>query len=92
MEGRPRGAAGHIGADAVDDRVVVEQALELLQVGLEAQAELGGERGQIGPGVSIPERGSGVPSVRLVRFLSTSSAYKTPENNAISHRKLVLQL
>ena len=26
-----------------------------------------------------------------VRFLSTSSAYKTPENKAISHRKLLLQ-
>jgi hypothetical protein len=36
---RPRGAAGHVVADEVEDLVVVEQAVELLQLGVEPEPE-----------------------------------------------------
>ena len=83
VEGRPRDresgrAAGHVGADGLDDLVVVEQAVELLQLGLEAEAELGDQGEQVGPVISMSEHGCGVPSVRLVRFLSMPTAYKPP--------------
>ena len=79
-----------VGADGLDDLVVVEQAVELLELGLEAEVELGHQGEQVGPVISMSEHGSGVPSVRLVRFLSLPTAYKSLENKAISHRKLVL--
>ena len=80
MEGRPRDRdrgerRAMVGADGLDDLVVVEQAVELLELGLEAEAELGDEGEQIGP-VIDSEHGCGVPSVRLVRCLPT--AYKPP--------------
>ena len=40
----------------------------MLELGLEAEAELGDEGEQVGPVISMSEHGSGVPSVRLVRF------------------------
>ena len=59
----PRRAAGEVVADEVEDLVVVEQPVELLQLGLEAQAELGDQREQIGP---------------IVAVLSMPTAYKRP--------------
>lgn len=84
-------AAGEVAADELEQLVVVEQAVELLQLGLETQAELGDQGEEAGPVVSIPEHGSSPPSVRSNRFLSVPPAYKRPWTRAISHRKLVLQ-
>ena len=58
VEGRPRErvlgvASGEVAADEVEELVVVEEAIELLQLGLEAQAELGDQREQIGPFIAV---------------------------------------
>ena len=45
--------AGEVGADEVEELVVVEEAVELLELRLEAQAELGGQREQIGPFIAV---------------------------------------
>ena len=97
VEGRPRERVlgwrrARSSRTRSNELVVVEQAVELLELGLEAEAELGDQREQIGPVVSVSEHGSGVPSVRLVRLLSLPPAYKLRENKAISHRKLELHL
>jgi hypothetical protein len=52
---RARAAAGHIGADTVDDLIVVEQSVELLELGLETEPEAGDEREEIRPVVAVPE-------------------------------------
>ena len=46
-------ATGEVGADEVEELVVVEEAVELLQQGLEAEAELGDQREQIGPVIAV---------------------------------------
>ena len=58
VEGRPRDAGlgmspGEVAADEVEELVVVEEAIEVLELGLEAQAELGGQREQIGPFIAV---------------------------------------
>jgi hypothetical protein len=45
--------AGEIVADPVDDRIVVEQLVEVLELRLEAEIELGDQREQIGPVVAV---------------------------------------
>jgi hypothetical protein len=82
--------ASQVLADAFEQLVIVEQAVELLQLGIEAEVELGDQREQIGPFVSIPEHGSGLPSVRVTRFRGVVPAYQKPRIPPISHRKLVL--
>ena len=52
VERRPRDlvvgrASGEVGTDGVEDLVILEQAVELLQLGLEVQAELGHEGEQV---------------------------------------------
>ena len=46
---------------ALDDLVVVEQAVELLELGLEAEAELGDQGEQIGPVVAVAEHACSLP-------------------------------
>ena len=75
---RARRPPRHVVTDRLDDLIIVEQAVELLELGLEAEAESGHQGEEVGPVVSIPEHGSGVPSVRSKRFLSMPSAYKKP--------------
>jgi hypothetical protein len=75
---RPGRAACHVGADGLDDRVVVEQAVELLELGPESEAEPGHQGEQVGPIVSMSEHGCGLPSVRSTRGLSMPPAYKKP--------------
>jgi hypothetical protein len=48
-------AAGQVAADAVEEFVVVEQAMRLLEQGLKARAESRDEREQIGPIVAVLE-------------------------------------
>jgi hypothetical protein len=56
--------AGEIPADPLEELIVVEQPVELLELGLEAESEAGDQGEQIGPGVAVPEHGSGLPSAR----------------------------
>jgi hypothetical protein len=74
----PGMTAGHVLANGLKDLVIVERAVELLELGPEAEVELGHQREQIGPGVAVPEHGFSLPSVRMVRPSCMLSACKKP--------------
>jgi hypothetical protein len=65
VEGRPRArlrvSAAEVLADGVEELVVVEQAIELLEPGLEAEARPGDQGEQVGPIVAVAEH---APSVQ----------------------------
>jgi hypothetical protein len=46
-------AAGEVSSDEVEEFVIVEQAIKLLELGLEAEAELGDHREEIGPFIAV---------------------------------------
>ena len=53
----PGVASRQVVADAVEDLVIIEQPVELLEQGLEAEAELGDEGEEIGPIMAMFEHG-----------------------------------
>jgi hypothetical protein len=68
-------AAGEVLADTLEQLVIVEQSVELLKLGLEAQAELGDQREKVRLVVAVTQRPSSLPE---------------PRNPSVSHRKLEL--
>ena len=90
VDGRQRGAAGQVGPDAGEDFVIVEEPIELGQLGLELQVELRDQGEPVDRIGAVAEHRGGLratprePSAGLVRV------YRTPKMRSISHHKLVL--
>jgi len=67
--------AGQVAADEVEQLVVIQEMIELLQLGLETEAKLGDKREQIGPVVSVLEHAYSLPE-------ALDTAYFAPQTSA----------
>src|SRR5262249_55428607 len=75
--GGPGVSRGEVAADEVEELVVVEEAVELLQLRLEAEPELGDQREQIGPVVAVAQHPSSLPE-------AAKPAYFAPQTGTTS--------
>jgi hypothetical protein len=89
MDGGQGVAAGQVGVDAGEDLVIVEEPIELGQLRLELQAKLRDESEKVDGVVAVAKHPGCLPNAVIERPNSLRPpAYRAPEWQSISHRKL----